>query len=184
YQDVEEILSQGIDVYTTLNIQHIESLNDVVAQITRIHVRETVPDKLLDEASEIELVDTTPEDLIARLREGKVYVKAQAERALKHFFSPGNLNALRELALRRTALRVDRDVGEYTQARAIGGPAGASWSASTSIRPRRNWCAAPSASPTISRRRGRRSMSRGRGISRSPRPRRTASPTRCAWRNG
>src|SRR6185312_9735163 len=124
YQDVEEILSQGIDVYTTLNIQHIESLNDVVAQITRIHVRETVPDKLLDEASEIELVDTTPEDLIARLREGKVYVKAQAERALKHFFSPGNLNALRELALRRTALRVDRDVNEYTQARAIGGPAG------------------------------------------------------------
>ncbi len=124
YQDVEELLAAGIDVYTTINIQHIESLNDVIAQITRIHVRETVPDALLDEASEIELVDVTPEDLLQRLREGKVYVKATAERALKHFFAPGNLNALRELALRRTALRVDRDVGEYSQTRAIGGPAG------------------------------------------------------------
>ena len=124
YQDVEELLAAGIDVYSTINIQHIESLNDVVAQITRIHVRETVPDKILDEASEIELVDTTADDLLQRLREGKVYVKAQAERALKHFFSPGNLTALRELALRRTAQRVDRDVTEYSQARAIGGPAG------------------------------------------------------------
>ncbi len=124
YQDVEELLAAGIDVYSTINVQHIESLNDVVAQITRIHVRETVPDKILDEASEIELVDTTADDLLQRLREGKVYVKAQAERALKHFFSPGNLTALRELALRRTAQRVDRDVTEYSQARAIGGPAG------------------------------------------------------------
>jgi two-component system sensor histidine kinase KdpD len=96
----------------------------VVAQITRIHVRETVPDKILDEASDIELVDTTADDLLQRLREGKVYVKAQAERALRHFFSPGNLTALRELALRRTAQRVDRDVNEFTQARSIGGPAG------------------------------------------------------------
>jgi two-component system sensor histidine kinase KdpD len=124
YQDVQELLAAGIDVYTTVNVQHIESLNDVIAQITRIHVRETVPDKILDEASEIELVDTTADDLLQRLREGKVYVKAQAERALKHFFSPGNLTALRELALRRTAQRVDRDVTEYSQARAIGGPAG------------------------------------------------------------
>ncbi len=124
YQDVEELLDAGIDVYTAINIQHIESLNDVIAQITRIHVRETVPDEVLDEASEIELVDVTPEDLLQRLRDGKVYVKATAERALKHFFQPGNLNALRELALRRTALRVDRDVGEYSRARAIGGPAG------------------------------------------------------------
>ena len=123
YQDVEELLGAGIDVYTTVNIQHIESLNDVIAQITRIHVRETVPDEILDCADEIELVDTTPEDLLQRLREGKVYVKAQAERALKHFFSPGNLTALRELALRRTALRVDRDVTGYMQSRAIGGPA-------------------------------------------------------------
>ncbi|HVV65091.1 MAG TPA: sensor histidine kinase KdpD [Rhizomicrobium sp.] len=124
YQDVEELLSAGVDVYTTVNIQHIESLNDVIAQITRIHVRETVPDKILDEAADIELVDTTAEDLLQRLREGKVYVKAQAERALKHFFSPGNLTALRELALRRTAQRVDRDVTEFSQAHAIGGPAG------------------------------------------------------------
>jgi two-component system sensor histidine kinase KdpD len=124
YQDVAEILDAAIDVYTTLNVQHIESLNDVIAQITRIHVRETVPDEILDRADEIELVDTTPEDLLKRLRDGKVYVKAQAERALRHFFSPGNLTALRELALRRTALRVDRDVSSYAQARDIGGPAG------------------------------------------------------------
>jgi two-component system, OmpR family, sensor histidine kinase KdpD len=122
YLDVEEILAAGIDVYTTVNIQHIESLNDVIAQITRIHVRETVPDKVLDEADEIELVDTTSEELLQRLRDGKVYVKAQAERALKHFFSPGNLTALRELALRRAAQRVDLDVVEYMQAHAIGGP--------------------------------------------------------------
>lgn len=122
YQDVEELLAAGIDVYTTINIQHIESLNDVIAQITRIHVRETVPDEVLDRADEIELVDTTPDDLLQRLREGKVYVKAQAERAVKHFFSPGNLTALRELALRRTAQHVDRDMTEYMQAHAIGGP--------------------------------------------------------------
>jgi two-component system, OmpR family, sensor histidine kinase KdpD len=122
YLDVEELLAAGIDVYTTVNVQHVESLNDVVAQITRIRVRETVPDRLLDEAHEIELVDTTADDLLKRLREGKVYVKAQAERALKHFFSPGNLTALRELALRRTAQRVDRDMTDYMQTHAIGGP--------------------------------------------------------------
>jgi two-component system, OmpR family, sensor histidine kinase KdpD len=122
YLDVEELLAAGIDVYTTVNVQHVESLNDVVAQITRIRVRETVPDRLLDEAAEIELVDTTADDLLKRLREGKVYVKAQAERALKHFFSPGNLTALRELALRRTAQRVDRDMTDYMQTHAIGGP--------------------------------------------------------------
>src|SRR5450432_4348891 len=110
YLDVEELLSHGIDVYTTVNIQHIESLNDVVAQITRIRVRETVPDQVLDQADEIELVDTTADDLLQRLKEGKVYVKAQAERALRHFFSPGNLTALRELALRRTAERVDEQL--------------------------------------------------------------------------
>ncbi|MBV9692403.1 MAG: two-component sensor histidine kinase, partial [Alphaproteobacteria bacterium] len=88
YQDVQEILGAGIDVYTTVNIQHIDSLNDVIAQITRIRVRETVPDEILDGADEIELVDTTADDLLQRLREGKVYVKEQAERALKHFFSP------------------------------------------------------------------------------------------------
>ncbi|HEY4276155.1 MAG TPA: sensor histidine kinase KdpD [Rhizomicrobium sp.] len=122
YLDVEELLTAGIDVFTTVNIQHIDSLNDVIAQITRIRVRETVPDAVLDEADEIELVDLTAEDLLARLREGKVYVKAQAERALNHFFSPGNLTALRELALRKVAQHVDRDMVDYMQAHAIGGP--------------------------------------------------------------
>jgi two-component system sensor histidine kinase KdpD len=122
YQDVEELLDAGIDVYTTVNIQHIESLNDVVAQITRVRVREIVPDAILDRAEAIKLVDLTPEDLIQRLKEGKVYVPKQAERALKHYFSPANLTALRELALRRTAERVDEQLLEQMQARAISGP--------------------------------------------------------------
>jgi two-component system, OmpR family, sensor histidine kinase KdpD len=122
YQDVEELLDVGIDVYTTLNIQHIESLNDVVAQITHVRVREVVPDAILDRADAIELVDLTPDDLIQRLKEGKVYVPKQAERALKHYFSPANLTALRELALRRTAERVDEQLLEQMQARAISGP--------------------------------------------------------------
>ena len=120
--DVEELLSNGIDVYTTLNIQHIESLNDVVAQITGVRVRETVPDSILDCADAIELVDITPDDLIQRLKEGKVYVPKQAVRALEHFFSPANLTALRELALRRTAERVDEQLLNEMQARAISGP--------------------------------------------------------------
>src|SRR6478736_2500345 len=110
YLDVEELLNCGINVYTTVNIQHIESLNDVVAQITGVRVRETVPDSILDRADAIELVDLTPDDLIKRLKEGKVYVPKQAERALEHFFSPANLTALRELALRRTAERVDEQL--------------------------------------------------------------------------
>ncbi|MBO0742897.1 MAG: sensor histidine kinase KdpD, partial [Hyphomicrobiaceae bacterium] len=122
YQDVEELLEAGIDVYTTLNIQHIESLNDVVAQITHVRVRETVPDSILDRADAIELVDLTPDDLIQRLKEGKVYVPKQAERALKNYFSPANLTALRELALRRTAERVDEQLLEHMRARAISGP--------------------------------------------------------------
>jgi two-component system, OmpR family, sensor histidine kinase KdpD len=120
--DVEELLSNGINVYTTLNIQHIDSLNDVVAQITGVRVRETVPDSILDRADAIELVDITPDDLIQRLKEGKVYVPKQAERALEHFFSPANLTALRELALRRTAERVDEQLLAEMQARAISGP--------------------------------------------------------------
>src|SRR5215468_8588174 len=122
YQDVEELLQAGIDVYTTLNIQHIESLNDVVAQITHVRVRETVPDSMLERADAIELVDLTPDDLIQRLKEGKVYVPKQAERALKNYFSPANLTALRELALRRTAERVDEQLLEHMRARAISGP--------------------------------------------------------------
>src|SRR3982074_641198 len=122
YLDVEELLSHGIDVYTAVNIQHIESLNDIVAQITGVRVRETVPDSILDRADAIELVDITPDDLIQRLKEGKVYVPKQAERALESYFSPGNLTALRELALRRTADRVDEQLLTHMQANAIAGP--------------------------------------------------------------
>src|SRR6185437_10648294 len=122
YLDVEELLAAGIDVYTTLNIQHVESLNDVVAQITQIRVRETVPDGILDRADDIEVVDLSPDDLIERLREGKVYVPAEAERALRNYFQPGNLTALRELALRRTAQRVDEQMLTYMRAHAISGP--------------------------------------------------------------
>ncbi|CAL8981789.1 Sensor protein KdpD [Rhodoplanes serenus] len=120
--DVEELLDAGIDVYTTVNIQHIESLNDVVAQITGVRVRETVPDAVFDSADAVELIDLTPDDLIQRLREGKVYVPKTAERALAHFFSPAKLTALRELALRRTAERVDDQLLTQMQARAIPGP--------------------------------------------------------------
>ncbi|MBV9458404.1 MAG: sensor histidine kinase KdpD, partial [Bradyrhizobium sp.] len=122
FLDVEELLAAGLDVYTTLNIQHVESLNDVVAQITRIRVRETVPDRIIDRADDIEIIDLTPEDLIRRLKEGKVYVPANAERALKHYFSPGNLTALRELALRCTAERVDEQLLTHMQSHAIEGP--------------------------------------------------------------
>src|SRR5690349_12871126 len=122
YLDVEELRQHGIDVYSTVNVQHIESLNDVVAQITHVRVRETVPDSVFDRADAVELIDLTPDDLIQRLKEGKVYVPRQAERALEHFFSPANLTALRELALRRTAERVDEQLLTEMQARAIRGP--------------------------------------------------------------
>ncbi len=122
YMDVEELIAAGINVYSTLNVQHVESLNDVVARITRIRVRETVPDSIIDKADDIELIDLTPEDLIQRLKDGKVYIPHQAERAIRHYFSPGNLTALRELALRRTAQRVDEQMVRYMQAHAIAGP--------------------------------------------------------------
>ncbi len=122
YQDVEEFLASGIDVYTTLNVQHIESLNDVVAQITGVIVRETVPDKVLEEADEIILIDLPPDELIQRLHEGKVYVPEQAAQAVRKFFRPGNLTALRELALRHLAQRVDQQMRTYMGAHAIPGP--------------------------------------------------------------
>ena len=122
YLDVEELIAAGIDVFATLNIQHVESLNDVIARITRIRVRETVPDSVLDQADDIEVVDLSPEDLIKRLNEGKVYVPQQAERAVRHFFSTGNLTALRELALRRTAQRVDEQLLSHMREHAISGP--------------------------------------------------------------
>jgi two-component system, OmpR family, sensor histidine kinase KdpD len=122
YLDVEELIAAGIDVFATLNIQHVESLNDVIARITRIRVRETVPDSVLDKADDIEVVDLSPEDLIKRLNAGKVYVPQQAERAIRHYFSTGNLTALRELALRRTAQRVDEQLLSHMRAHAIAGP--------------------------------------------------------------
>ena len=121
-QDVEDILAAGLDVYSTLNIQHIESLNDVVERITGVRVRETLPDDVLSTADEIELIDLPPQDLIARLAEGKVYVPEQARRAAHNFFSPGNLTALRELALRHAAERVDAQMINYMRAHAISGP--------------------------------------------------------------
>lgn len=122
YMDVEELLDAGIDVWTTLNIQHVESLNDVVARITHVQVREIVPDRLVEQAAEVELVDLTPEDLAKRLADGKVYVAHLADRARDNFFRPGNLSALRELALRRVAQRVDAQMVDYMQSHAIEGP--------------------------------------------------------------
>ncbi|MFC3442151.1 DUF4118 domain-containing protein [Sphingobium rhizovicinum] len=120
YQDVEELLDAGIDVYSTVNIQHVESLNDVVASFTRVRVRETVPDSIL-EMAEIEVVDIPPDELIERLKEGKVYIPQEATRALSHFFSKSNLTALREMALRRAAQAVDAQMLDYVRAHALAG---------------------------------------------------------------
>ena len=120
WQDVEEINGAGIDVFSTLNIQHIESLNDIVASFTKVRVRETLPDRVLEEA-EIEIVDIPPDELIERLTQGKVYVPHEASRALGHFFSKSNLSALRELALRRAAQAVDAQMLDYIRAHAVGG---------------------------------------------------------------
>lgn len=122
WQDVEELLAAGIDVYTTVNVQHFESLNDIVVRITGVKVRETVPDRLLDEATEIRLVDIPPEELLQRLHEGKVYIPKQAALATRKFFKPGNLLALRELSLRRAAARVDEEMRAYMESRSIAGP--------------------------------------------------------------
>jgi two-component system sensor histidine kinase KdpD len=122
WQDVEELLDAGIDVWTTLNVQHVESLNDVVAGITGVVVRETIPDAVLEQAAEIELVDVTPEELLDRLRAGKVYQAANAVRALENFFQHGNLVALRELSLRQAADRVRRDVEAARRAKSATAP--------------------------------------------------------------
>ena len=122
YMDVQELLASGINVYTTLNIQHLETLNDIVAQITGVIVHETVPDQVLDTASQIQLIDIPPEELIQRFKDGKTYVSDQAKEELKKFFRPGNINALRELALRYTAQRVDRQLESYMQSHGIDGP--------------------------------------------------------------
>ncbi|MBG0809045.1 sensor histidine kinase KdpD [Methylosinus sp. H3A] len=122
WQDVEELLDLGVDVWTALNIQHLESLADVVSRITGVAVRETVPDRVLQDAAEVVLVDVTPDELLQRLKEGKVYVPDMARRAVQHFFTPRNLTALRELALRRTAERVDDQMVDYLRQNAIEGP--------------------------------------------------------------
>ncbi len=122
YQDVEELLEAGIDVYTTLNVQHIETLRDVVAQITGIWMRETLPDSLIDTANEIEIVDLPPEELLKRLKDGKVYVPDQIAQATAMFFRKGNLTALRELTMRVAAKHVDKQKQVYMRAHAIPGP--------------------------------------------------------------
>lgn len=122
YQDVLEILEHGIDVYTALNVQHIESYNDVVTQITGIHIHEKVPDSIIDMADEVELVDISPDELLQRLADGKVYTADKSEHAVKNFFKKVNLTALREISLRVTAKRVDRQLKDYMQDSRIKGP--------------------------------------------------------------
>jgi len=122
WQDVEELREAGIEVWTTMNVQHLESLSEAVARITGVRVAETVPDRVLAEADAVELIDIPPAELIERMRQGRIYRPEQASRALRGFFREGNLAALRELALRRTAERVDADVTGYMRANAIAGP--------------------------------------------------------------
>lgn len=122
YMDVKELLSAGINVYATLNIQDIETFNDIVTQITGIEIRETVPDKVLETAYQIQLIDIPPEELIQRFEEGKVYVPEYSAEEMKRFFRPGNINALRELALRYTAQRVERQLESYMRVHGINGP--------------------------------------------------------------
>src|SRR5215470_15694228 len=119
WNDVEELLDVGIDVYTALNVQHLESLNDVVGGITSVRVHETVPDTVFDHADEVELIDLPPDELIGRLKEGKVYLPEQAKAAIQNFFRKGNLIALRELSLRRTAERVEEQMRDYRENQGI-----------------------------------------------------------------
>jgi two-component system sensor histidine kinase KdpD len=121
WQDIEALLAAGIDVYSTVNVQHLESLNDVIAKISGVIVRETVPDAVFEQADEVELVDLAPDDLLERLHEGKVYVPDQAARAVQNFFNKGNLIALRELALRKMAERVERQMTDWRMDQAITG---------------------------------------------------------------
>ena len=122
YQDVQEILENGINVYTTVNVQHLESRSDTVAQITGIIVRETLPDEIFENADEVELVDLTPEELLQRLSEGKVYTPERSREAIENFFRKGNITALREMALRIVADRVDKQLHDYMQLKRISGP--------------------------------------------------------------
>src|SRR4030088_108015 len=129
WQDIEELLDAGIDVYTTVNVQHIESLNDIVAGITGVRMQETVPDAVFEKADEVVLIDTPPDELLERLNAGKVYVPEQARNAVENFFRKGNLIALREMSLRPTADRVDRAIREYRDGKGIR----ATWAAGERI---------------------------------------------------
>ena len=122
YQDVEELLNAGINVYTTLNIQHIESINDIIHQITGVEIKETVPDRIIEMADKIELVDFPIDELIERMNEGKVYIPEKAEQAMKRFFIERNLVALREIALRYATVHVDYDMDCYLKKENILGP--------------------------------------------------------------
>src|SRR5579883_2520907 len=138
WQDVEELLAAGTDVHSTLNVQHLESLNDVVGRITGVHVRETVPDHVFDQADDVVVVDLPADELLKRLAEGKVYLPDAAQRAREHFFRKGNLIALRELALRRAADRVDAQMNDYRRTRASG-----CWSDLRARMTTNVWCAMP-----------------------------------------
>ena len=172
WQDVEELLDAGIDVWSTMNVQHLESLNDVVSGITGIRVWETVPDRVFDEADEVVIVDLPPDDLLQRLKEGKVYLPQQAATAVRNFFRKGNLIALRELALRRTADRVDDEMlrlpAHASRWRRCGRRARRCCCASARTSAPRSWCAAPRAWPRSSTCRGTASMSRRRACSACP----------------
>jgi two-component system sensor histidine kinase KdpD len=122
FQDVQELLENGINVYTTLNVQHLESRSETVSQITGIRVRETVPDEIFEKSDEVELIDLTPEELLQRLSEGKVYTPEQSKEAVENFFRKGNITALREMALRIVADRVDKQLQDYVQGKRIRGP--------------------------------------------------------------
>jgi two-component system sensor histidine kinase KdpD len=188
WQDVLDLLDAGIDVHTTLNVQHVESLNDVVAQVTQVRVRETVPDAILDRADEIELIDLPLDALLVRLKEGKVYLGEQASQAAQHFFKRGNLLALRELALRRTADRVDADMLAYREEHAIeatsrrpGPRPSGSWCAWGRAPPRRGWCGPRGAWPRACAPPGSRPASRSMAPPRCPRARRRASTRTSRW---
>jgi two-component system sensor histidine kinase KdpD len=152
YQDIAELIGAGIDVWTALNIQHLESLSDLIARIAGIPVRETVPDIVLKTADEVILVDIPPAELIDRLHAGKVYLPDNAKRALEGFFKPATLTALRELALRRAADRVDDQMVDFLRQSAVApGPrASVCWSASVPTRCRKRWFVSPAGLPPVS----------------------------------
>lgn len=156
WQDVQELLAAGIDVYTTVNVQHLESLNDKVRDITGVHVRETLPDWVLQEAFELVLIDLPPRELLERLREGKVYVPEQARAAIDAFFSQTNLTALRELAMQTAAAQVDADLAHGYRQRGQAAPrcAAGCWSVWMAMTRPSAWCVTPAAWPSAATCRG------------------------------